>query len=380
MPLAKSQPEIPSGAASARDGWWTRDHVLVLVLVAVTAIFLFLCYRIAEPFLSPLAWAVALAVVAHPLHAWIGAKLKKPDLAAGVAVALVALVVLAPFALVMQQIGREAGKVIEAAQSGGMLQQWQAAAQSHPQLAPALRWAQSQIQPGQQLAQGVGSLRSLLAGSLWAAVELLLTLFFLFFLFRDRREALDALRSLVPLSEGEADRVFGRVADTIHATVYGTLTVAAVQGALGGLMFWWLGLPAPLLWGVVMGILAVVPVLGAFVVWVPAAIYLAVTGMWGKAVILVAWGAVVVGLVDNLLYPVLVGNRLRLHTVPVFVAIIGGLSLFGASGLILGPVILAVTHALIEIWRRRTRDGKPAEAAVGKAEPTAPPKETLRHA
>jgi predicted PurR-regulated permease PerM len=108
------------------------------------------------------------------------------------------------------------------------------------------------------------------------------------------------------------------VADTIHATVFGTLTVAAVQGVLGGLIFWWLGLPAPILWGAVMALLAIVPVLGAFVVWLPVAIFLAASGQWGQAVILALWGTVVVGLIDNLLYPMLVGKRLRLHTVPVF--------------------------------------------------------------
>ncbi len=185
----------------------------------------------------------------------------------------------------------------------------------------------------------------------------------LFYLFRDRREALGTLRSLVPLSKVETDRVLARMSDTIHATVFGTLVVAAVQGALGGLMFWWLGLPAPILWGAVMALLAVVPVLGAFVIWVPAAIFLAASGQWGKAAILAAWGGVVIAMVDNLLYPILVGNRLRLHTVPVFFSIVGGLAIFGASGLIIGPVILALTDAILEIWRRRTADGRPAEAA-----------------
>ena len=150
------------------------------------------------------------------------------------------------------------------------------------------------------------------------------------------------------------DRMFTRVADTVHATIYGTLIVAAVQGTLGGLMFWWLGLPAPVLWGLVMGVLAVVPVLGAFIVWIPAALFLALDGSWGKALILCLWGGVVVGGIDNVLYPILVGNRLKLHTIPAFIAIVGGLIVFGPSGIILGPVILTVTVVLLEIWRSRT--------------------------
>jgi predicted PurR-regulated permease PerM len=146
--------------------------------------------------------------------------------------------------------------------------------------------------------------------------------------------------------------------------VFGTVIVAIVQGTLGGLMFWFLGLPGALLWGVVMALLALVPVLGAFVVWIPAAVFLAVEGSWGKALLLTGWGTIVVGMIDNLLYPLLVGNKLRLHTVPVFFAIVGGLALFGASGVILGPVLLAVALGLIDVWKSRTRAGGVAEAAV----------------
>lgn len=118
-------------------------------------------------------------------------------------------------------------------------------------------------------------------------------------------------------------------------------------------MFWWLGLPAPLLWGIVMGLLAVVPVLGAFVIWVPAAIFLLLDGSEGKALLLTLWGAVVVGGIDNLLYPMLVGKRLKMHTILAFISIVGGLIVFGASGLILGPVIVTITRLLLEIWRER---------------------------
>ena len=147
------------------------------------------------------------------------------------------------------------------------------------------------------------------------------------------------------------DQLFRRVVDTVEATFYGTLVVAAVQGTLGGFIFWWLDLPAPVLWGLVMGLLAMVPVLGAFIVWIPAAIFLALDGSWGKALILTAWGAVVVGVVDNILYPILVKGRLRLHTIPAFISIVGGLVLFGASGLLLGPLVFTVTMYFLEIWR-----------------------------
>jgi len=148
-------------------------------------------------------------------------------------------------------------------------------------------------------------------------------------------------------------RLFGDVSDTVHATLYGTLAVAVVQGTLGGLMFWWLGLPAPLLWGIVMGLLAVVPVLGAFVIWIPAALFLVLEGSEGKALLLTLWGVIVIGGIDNLLYPMWVGRRLKMHTVLTFISVVGGLIVFGPAGLILGPVVFTVTRLLLEIWSRR---------------------------
>ncbi len=118
-------------------------------------------------------------------------------------------------------------------------------------------------------------------------------------------------------------------------------------------MFWGLGLPAPLLWGIVMGLLAIIPVLGAFVIWIPAAIWLASQGMWGKALLLTAWGGIVVAGIDNLIYPILVGNRLQQHTVLAFISLVGGLMFFGASGIILGPLSITATLLLLEFWHER---------------------------
>jgi predicted PurR-regulated permease PerM len=341
-----------------------RDRLLVLVLIAATGICLYLCYLIASPFLSALAWALALAIITHPLHRWINGRIRHPNIAATLSVLLVAIVILGPVVFVTHNLVQQAtasAEQIKAASTDGLLK---LIAERNPRVAPALAWLETTVDVSGQIERAAGGIASFMTGSIWAVGELLITLFLLFFLLRDRDRGLAALRSVVPLSESEANKILRRVADTIHATVFGTLMVAAVQGTLGGLMFWWLGLPAPLLWGVIMGLLAIVPVLGAFMIWVPAALFLGLQGDWGKALILTVWGTVVIGLIDNLLYPMLVGKKLRLHTVLVFIAIVGGLALFGGSGLILGPVVLAITDALIEIWRRRTSAGRAATPAT----------------
>jgi predicted PurR-regulated permease PerM len=349
-------------------GWLSRERALVVVLAVATALAFYVCYRLARPFLPALAWALALAVIAYPAHEWIARRVKSANLSAVLAVTIVAAILIAPAVFVAQRLAREAAAGAQTIRAGIEDGSWRARIEGDARLAPVVAWVEGQIDLKgelQRLASDITArVSSFVTGSIRALAELLVTLFALFFFFRDRRVITAALRSLVPLSEAETDEVFARVSDTIHATVYGTVVVSIMQGVLGGLMFWVLGLPAPLLWGVVMALLAVIPVLGTFLVWIPAALYLALTGSWGKALILAAWGGLVVSLIDNLLYPALVGKRLRLHTLPVFIAIIGGLILFGAAGLILGPVALALTVALVDVWRRRTAGGRAAEAGV----------------
>jgi predicted PurR-regulated permease PerM len=312
----------------------------------------------ALPFVPALTWALALAVLFMPVHRWLESTVKHPNLAASVSVLVIGLIVVVPATFVGQRLVSEAVTGADTIRARVESGEWQRVLDVHPRVAPIAQWIERRIDlPGTIstiAAWLTNATASFVRGSVIQAIGVLLTFYLLFYFLRDQRAVLLSLRSLSPLSEAEMDRLFSRVGDIVHATIYGTLAVAAVQGTLGGLMFWWLGLPAPLLWGLVMGVLAVVPVLGAFVVWIPAALFLALDGSWGKAVILALWGGVVVGGIDNVIYPILVGNRLKLHTIPAFIAIVGGLIVFGPSGLILGPVALTVTVLLLEIWQSRT--------------------------
>jgi predicted PurR-regulated permease PerM len=355
----------------ADEGWLSRERILALVLLAVTAVAFYFCYRLTQPFLPALTWALALAVVARPMHEWIAARVGNADVAAGLSVGLVAVLLIGPSLFVLQRLTREAAVGMEHIQQQAESGAWRDNLERHEWLEPAVRWVERNIDVRGEIPTAVnrliGDATAVLGGSIWAVTQLLLTLFTLYFFFRDRPAVLRGVRSLLPLAREEADRLFRRVADTVHATVYGTLVVALVQGTLGGLMFWWLGLPAPLTWGLIMALLAVVPYLGAFVVWAPAAAVLALQGDWGDALLLTGWGVVIVGFIDNLLYPLLVGQRMRLHTLVVLVAIIGGLAVFGASGVVLGPVVVAVALALVDVWRQRTADGHAAdEEGAGK--------------
>lgn len=328
-----------------------------LILIAATAAGIVGCALLAAPFLGALVWALTLAILFAPLQARLEGSMKYGGLAAFASVLASLIVVAAPSALVLQSLIQQAAASASAIQSKVQSGAIQRLLDTHPSIAPLGQWIEQQIHlPAMtgNLATWLGNVGATFArGSVAEVIEIVLTFYLLFYFLRDRRAIKCLLYEWLPLSEAETTLLLDRVTDTVHATVYGTVAVAAVQGFLGGLMFWILGLPAPLLWGLVMGLISIVPVLGAFVVWIPAAVFLALEGEWAKAVILSAWGALVVGSIDNVLRPMLVGHRLRLHTVPAFISMIGGLLVFGPSGFILGPLVVTVTMLLMEIGKAR---------------------------
>ncbi|RYD37989.1 MAG: AI-2E family transporter [Verrucomicrobiaceae bacterium] len=345
--------------------WESRSHVRTLVLLGATMLGVYLCYRMAEPFTAALVWAAALGVVFVPLQRWLESRLRRPNLAATLSVLVIGLMVVVPAIFVGQRMIIEAAKGAQHVETIVKSGEWRRVLDAQPRWAPLAERIGQKIdlpEAVQSLAAWLSSAAgAIVKGSLVQAIGFCLVFYLLFFFLRDRRAAFQALRVLSPLSETEMDRLLNRVGDTIHATIYGTLAVAVIQGILGGLAFWALGLPAPLLWGVVMSVLAIIPVLGTFVIWIPTACFLALEGNWGKALLLVAWGMLVIGTIDNLLRPILVGKRLKLHTVLAFLSVIGGLAVFGGAGLILGPVVLTITTVLLELWPHRT----PHEAGSG---------------
>ena len=351
-----------------KEGWLTRERCLVFVLAITTAIALYLCYQIISPFVTSIIWAIALAVIAYPLHSRILARINHPNIAALVVVLMLGIAVLGPGIFLSHTLINQVSKGAETIKSQTNLEQWQSAVENNPKLARITNLVEPHFDirtVAERAADAVASqVPKFVGGLLCTGAQLVITFFTLFYLFRDKRLIIKTVKSFMPLSQSETDKLFSHVNDTIYATIYGTFAVSLVQGILGGVIFWWLDVPVPMLWGTVMFLFSLIPLLGAPVVWLPAALFLALTGDWQKALILTGWGIVVIGSIDNLLFPILVGDKLRLHPLLVFFSVIGGLSLIGSAGLILGPVAVVVTGMLIEIWRQRTSDGRTAESGV----------------
>lgn len=336
------------------------DWPRAVALAVLTALAVYACYLITLPFLPGVSWAVALAAVGLPVHRWLKRRLGSDNWAAGLTTTLVVLVLGLPVVLVAYRMAQQ---LVEAA---GFVRQmaadetWREYAAKVPYVGDRLAELKPQDieQQLRDAAQLIGSHSFGVAGSIGGMVlQMLVAVFVLFFCFRDRHHLLHEVRRLIPLNTATADQIIDRAADAVHATLWGTVLTGLIQGVTGGLLFWALGLPGAILWGVVMFVLGVLPFLGAFLVWVPAAVYLAMHDQWGPAAALVVWGLVMAGPVSNYVYAYYAGDRMKMHPVPALIAFIGGLAVFGVSGIVLGPCVLTVTVALLDVWRHRAIDG-----------------------
>lgn len=346
-----------------------------LALGLTTLWFIYLSVEIVKPFFSVLAWSLALTVASYPVSSWLQGRIRSRSLASFMALTIAALVIFTPTLWVFRILITAAAENISALLQQSGLQLWLDPSTAPPRLAPVLAWLEQSLHLQQVVTDFVSSiaqqLQQLVTMSLIGLVQVLLVLFTTFFFIRDGKLFFFYLKWGVPLPEEQTEKAVLRVLDTVHACLFGVVLMAILQGALGSAIFWWLSLPQPALWGVVMGLLAIVPYLGAFVVWIPTAFVLAMHGRWSDAALLVAWGAIVIGLADNFLYPVLVGKRLHYHTLLIFLFLLGGVFVFGSAGIVIGPMILSVTHGLIALWQHEEIQRPPLQHE-GEEQPTVP--------
>jgi predicted PurR-regulated permease PerM len=354
----------PDQSPNAERGVATRSRGKLLALAVATGLAVYLCYILASPFIPAIVWSITVAAVTQPYCGWLERHLNSRNAAAVISAATVTLAVLTPVVLVGYVAVQQLGKAVEEIQSPKTQEKAAAWLAEHPRLERIWTSLSDNFNPVEKAPELISRLRpgaiAAVSTPLYIGLQLAITIYMLFFLYRDKEHALNSVRFMLPLTNSEVDRLFNRLNDALHATIFGTLTVAATQGTLGGVMLWLLGVPGAVLWGVVMAIVALIPT-GTFTVWGPASIYLFLEGQWIRGLILLGWGAIAIGLIDNFLYPVLVGQRLRQHTVVTFVAVVGGLAAFGITGVVLGPVITTITFLLFETWRKRTEHGASAE-------------------
>ena len=269
-------------------------------------------------------------------------------------------------------IGRIA--VNECAALGHSLQRaFEPGAQPPEQITAAIEWITSHVGLDQatiaawirehlsELGRGAGQYTfSIAAGLLDALASSVLVIVAMFLLLRDGQNLVGAIPDLLPFERQRTEVLLRRITDVVQASVYGVVVIAIVQGALCGAMFWVLGIPAAALWGTVTVFASVLPIVGAFAVWGPGVLYLAMTGEWSHAIVLGLWGTFVVSGIDNVLRPRLFAGRVSLSELAMFFSLLGGVSVFGGLGVVLGPVAFATAAAIVDTLREPAPAASPA--------------------
>lgn len=340
------------------------------LLAAVTLAF----FGLLSDFLQPLFWAAALAIIFLPLQERFATAMRgRRALAALATILVIILAVILPLMLVGFAVIREAADLIEQVQAGeldiGQPVRWV------EQQMPLLNGYMERFNIDVERVRSALSSAALISGQ-WLAssalvigqnalrftIMLVLMLYLLFFFLRDGRKILDGIVRTLPMGDERERGLLARFAEVSRATIKGTFVIGAVQGTIGGIAFWALGIQGAVLWAVVMALLSLLPVGGSGIVWVPAAIILIATGELMRGLILVFIGALIIGLIDNLLRPRLVGRDTGMPDFLILLSTLGGLTAFGLSGFVIGPIIAALFLAVWEMFEREFGERDPPSA------------------
>lgn len=341
---------------------------------ALLLLILYFAFLILTPFLKAIAWAVILAILVYPVYAWLLKLLRwQATPAALIVIVAITLLVIIPGIELGWFLTDEAITLVQTVRSlmtDDGLARWA----ETPWVQSILIWwdvisfrlIDFKINWKEILAQGaqvssgfiVSQVKGVAQNILLVIANFIIALFTLFFLLRDGKDFFRRIQRLLPMDREHQERLFKNIVDAVLAVVHGSFVVAVIQGLLAGLAYWVAGVPFAALWGVVTAFFALLPVGGSTLVSIPVCLYLLFQGEMLRGFLLMGWCLGVVGTVDNVLKPLLIGNRLGLPVLLLFFGILGGIALFGALGIVLGPVVFALLRALLDLYSEEYVEGE----------------------
>lgn len=355
-----------------------REHIFLLFILLLTFFSFYLLYRILQPFLVPLLWALLLAIVCFPFSQKLHQILKeKRVLSSAIMTFLVFLVILLPAGFLIVSLAQEVidfyhwlEGLIRAGDLQNFLQklgQWR-----------IVRWTLERLGPYIDLkrvdlmslllknVQQIGTFllnqtSTILKGVSSFIIGFFFTLLSLYYFFKDGERLWLKLKEMIPLPPRERDFIILRFKEMVYAAIFGGLLIAFIQGLLGGLSFWVLGLPSPVFWGTTMAFLSFIPIGGTALIWGPAAFFLLFQGAFFKGAILLGLGIFIIGMVDNFLRPYFMSAKTNIHPLLLFFAVLGGIQAFGMIGVVGGPIIVTLFLTLIEIYIQGAKSRRGSE-------------------
>lgn len=343
-----------------------------LLFYGVVILLAYFVYLIFAPFLVPLAWAVVLAVVCYPVYERLERR-SRPSTAALACTVGVTLILIVPAVLVMIEFVRQGVEAVQSIQfsiaSGHLTwlaDAWNRLCDRFPSLCTEDVTASVHRYTEEAAGFVAAKVGTILKSTAVFLFHLAVTILAMFYLFRDGNAMVERLRHLLPFDLDQGDRMLGDAKEMIFASVTSSLVVAVAHALVGGSAFAVTGIEAPLFWGVMMGFFSLIPVVGSSLIWLPAAISLIVGGHLGRGIFLIIFCAVILSVVDNVVRPWLISGRAQLGGLLIFISVLGGISVFGLLGVVLGPIIVATTASLLDLYVPRQPDGNMRPKPSGK--------------
>lgn len=339
------------------------------LMIAFVLIFGYLGYLIFKPFFIPIAWAAVFSILFFPVYSFVLRYLRWKSAASLIVLVLILFIILGPISYLSFLLIQELKTITASADTGviaGLKDMMQ-----HPALENLLERIMSFFNiTEEELNQSVnenvmqighdilGGIRKGIAGIITGFLDFIFMTITIFFLLKDGPGFARKLLEYMPFSDSQKQNLVNKLRDIIVATMFGGVVVGIVQGSAGGLAFALLGISSPVLWGFAMAIASFLPLIGPFVIWMPAAVFLFVQGAVGKGIALILIGAFGISLIDNFLRPAIIGTRTKMPFLLLFFTVLGGIKVFGLIGFILGPLILAVFLSVIEVFRTMEEGGR----------------------
>ena len=340
--------------------------------LAIILILFYLFYRILSPFLITIAWAMVLSITFYPLYRLFLKLIKRPWAASLITLLIILVILIGPFSYIAGSLVGEITDVYSTIESKGF--ETIAKIQAHPRidgifekissyrLFEEFDIQQSAVNTLKSVGRSVAeNISAVFKNALLLIINFIIMCITTFYFLKDGNTLANFIKKLLPFSEKQKDRLEQRVRELVIAAIYGGLAVGVAQGTLGGIAFFAFGLPSPVFWGTAMAIFSLVPLFGCATIWVTAGVILLLSGAYAKGIGLLLYGVLIISSIDNIIKPLVIGGRTRLHTLLVFFSVLGGINFLGFLGFILGPLITALCLSLLEIYR--FEDPEPAEAA-----------------
>lgn len=357
--MANDQRPHPPGLGSS-----FHSYFLLLLLAGVAVVI----FKMVKVFLVPVILAAVFAGIFYPLYRWLLVRTgQRENLSALICCVLLLACLVTPVYLIANLVAREAGDFYQTLEDWlvPLMQQDTSQLKAEFQKLPwyqaleyfHIDWEETVLNGAKSAGTAMAAvINKTTEGTVQLLTSLVVTFFTMFYFFRDGEQLVARLKYLSPLDERYEAALIDRFVSVSRATVKGTLFIGLTQGVLGGLTLWAFGFPSPILWGMVMVVASILPLLGAGMVLYPAAIFLLLTGEYGAGIAIIAITAVIISSVDNVMRPWLVGRETGLHDLIIFFSTLGGIGMFGVMGFMLGPILAALFLTILDFYAIEFKD------------------------